>query len=139
MLLDLVFTVVPALRVANSVDGDGSHADLTTTNDKFTLATTNWHHDVDWLEIGHHGLVDRTTAKDTGRLQGGTTTFDSVNGALAVDGVTQGIDNTAEESRTNGNIDDLAGTFTVSPSLMRRSLPKMETPTLSASKSRHMP
>ena len=29
--------------------------------------------------------------------------------------------------------------FTVSPSLMRRSLPKMETPTLSTSKLRHMP
>ena len=49
--------------------------------------------------------------KDTGRLQGGTTTFDSLNGALTVDVVTQGIVNMAEESRTNGNIDDFTGTF----------------------------
>lgn len=48
------------------------------------LATTNWHHDVDWLETSHHGLVDRMTGKDTGCLQGGTM-FNSLNRALVVD------------------------------------------------------
>ena len=56
-------------------------------------------------------LTVRTTGKDTRHLQGGTT-FNSLNGALILSiGLPQGIDNMAKESRTNGNIDDLAGTF----------------------------
>ena len=98
------------LLVENSVDGNGSLADLMIINDKLMLAMTNWCHDIHWLETGHHGLVDRMAGKDTGCLQGGTM-FDSLNGALAVDGVTQGIDNMAKESRTNRNIDNLAGIF----------------------------
>ena len=76
-LLDLIFTIVPALLVEDSVNGNGSLAGLMVTNDKLTaLAMTNWHHGVDWLETGHHGLVDQMTGKDTGHLQGGMMMFD---------------------------------------------------------------
>ena len=83
------------------------------TNDELALTRPmdTRHHDIDWLETGHHGLIDRATWKDTGRLQGRTMTLGGLNGALAINGVTQGINNTAKETGDNGNVDDLAGMF----------------------------
>lgn len=110
-LLVLVLAVVPPLLVENGVDGDGGLTSLTITNDKLTLATTDGDHGVDGLDTGHHRLVDGTTGKDTGGLEGGTTTLSGVDGALAVNGVTKGVNDTAEEARADGNVDNLASTL----------------------------
>ena len=110
-LLRLVLAVVPPLLVENGVDSDGGLAGLTVTDDQFTLATTNGHHGVDGLDTGHHGLVDRAAGKNAGSLERRTLALGGVNGALAVDGVAQGVDDTAEETRADGNVDNLAGTL----------------------------
>lgn len=110
-LLSLIIAVVPSLLVEDGVNGDSGLAGLTVTNDKLTLATTNRNHGVDGLETSHHGLVDGATRQDTGGLDGGTATLSSLNGALAVDGVTESVDNTAKEAGTDGNVDNLASTL----------------------------
>ena len=110
-LLGLVLALVPALLVKDGVDGDGRLAGLTVTDDELTLATTNGNHGVDGLDTGHHGLVDGTTGKNTGGLEGGTATERSVDGTLSVDGVTESVDDTTEKFRADRNIDNLAGTL----------------------------
>ena len=110
-LLGLVIAVVPPLLVEDGVDGDGGLTSLTVTDDELTLATTNGHHGVDGLDTGHHGLVDGTTGKNTGGLEGGTATERSVDGTLSVNGVTESVDDTTEKFRADRNIDNLAGTL----------------------------
>ena len=57
-LLLVILAIVPALLVENSVNSNNSPAGLTVTNNKLTLTTTNWDHDIDWLESSHYRQVD---------------------------------------------------------------------------------
>jgi hypothetical protein len=66
------------------------------------LATT------DGPNTSHHGLVHGATRKNSRSLQSGTTALGGLNGALAVNGITERVNDTTEECRTNWNIDDLA-------------------------------
>ena len=109
-LLVLVLAVVPPLLVEDGVDGDGGLAGLTVTDDKLTLATTDGHHGVDRLDTRHHGLVDGATGENAGSLEGRTATLSGLNGTLAIDGVTEGVDDTAKEVGADRNVDDLAST-----------------------------
>jgi hypothetical protein len=159
-LLGLVVAVVPALLVENGVEGDGSLAGLTITNDKFTLSTSNGNHGIDGLETSLHGLIDRAARKNTGSLDLSTAPLLGVERTLAINGIAESIDDTAKELRTDWYIDlcrrlvsyptDIkffGGVLltispvrlTVSPSLTRRSDPKSTTPTWPASKFMHMP
>ena len=110
-LLVFFLTVIPSLLVEDGVDGDGGLAGLTVTNDQFTLATTNGDHGVDGLETSHHGLVDRATGQDTRSLEGSTATLGSLDRTLAVNGVTESINDTTEETGADRDIDNLASTF----------------------------
>ena len=69
----------------------------------------------------------------------GTTMFNSLNGALAVNGVTQSINNMAKESRTNSNINNLTSTFNGITFLDETIGTGGGNLALSASKFRHMP
>lgn len=73
--------------------------------------TTYRDQSVDGLETGLHGLVDRATGQDTGSLELGLGTANRVDGALAVDGVTQSVNDTAEQAGADGDVDNLAGTL----------------------------
>lgn len=110
-LLVLVLAVIPSLLVEDGVNGNGGFAGLTITNDEFTLTTTNGHHGVDGLETGHHGLVDGATGQDTRSLERGPAALSSLDGAFAVNGVTESVDDTAEETGADRDIDNLASTF----------------------------
>jgi hypothetical protein len=68
-------------------------------------------HGVDGLDTSHHGLVDRATGQDTRGLEGGMTTFGSIDRALSIDGISESVDDTPEQLRTNWDIDNLAGTL----------------------------
>jgi hypothetical protein len=104
-LLGLVGAVVPALLVEDGVETDGSLAGLTVADNQLTLATADGDHGIDRLETGLDGLVDGTAGKNAGGLDLGTAALLGLDGALAVDGVTQGIDDTAEQLRTDGDVD----------------------------------
>jgi hypothetical protein len=77
---------------------------LTITNDQLTLATTNGHHCVDGLKTSLHWLVDGSSRKDTRGLQLGTTLLAGLDGSLAINWVTKGINDTTKELNSNGNV-----------------------------------
>lgn len=107
-LLGLVVGVVPPLLVEDGIQSDGSLSGLTVTNNQLTLATADRNHSVDGLETGLDGLVDRATGQNAGGLDLGTGTLLGVEGSLSIDGVTESVDDTAEQLRADGDI-DLAG------------------------------
>lgn len=98
-------TLVPALLVQHSVESDGGLASLTITDDQLTLTTTDRHHGVDSLETSLHRLVDGTTGQNAGGFELSTTLLLGLDRALAVDGLTEGVDDTAEQLRPNWDID----------------------------------
>jgi hypothetical protein len=104
-LLGLIATVVPTLLVEHGVESDGSLTGLTVTNDQLTLTTADRNHGVDTLHTSLDGLVDGLTGQNAGSLKLGTALLLGVQGALAVNGVTKSVDNTAEELRADGNVD----------------------------------
>jgi hypothetical protein len=104
-LLVLVVGVVPSLLVENGVQSDGSLASLTITNDQLTLTTADRNHGVDRLETSLHGLVDGLARQNAGSLELSTALLLSINGTLAVNGVTKGIDNTAKHLGADRDID----------------------------------
>lgn len=156
-LLGLVVGVVPPLLVENGIQGDSGLSGLTITNNQLTLATADGNHSIDGLETGLDGLVDRLTGQNAGSLELSTALLLAVDGALAVDRVTEGIDDTTKHLGADRDIDlrrvnrlnqcIVGGTvltispvrLTVSPSLTRRSEPKSTTPTWPASRFMHMP
>ena len=104
-LLGLVVGVVPPLLVEDGVKSDGSLTGLTVTNDQLTLTTADGHHGVDGLKTSLYGLVDGVTGKNTGGLLLGTTLLSGLDGTLAVDGVAEGVNDTAEKSLADGDVD----------------------------------
>lgn len=104
-LLALVTSAVPPLLVKHSVKGDGSLSGLTVTNDQLTLTTANWHHGVDGLKTGLHWLVDGLTRKNTWGLELGTALLGGLEWTLAIDWVSEGVNDTAKELHTDWNID----------------------------------
>jgi hypothetical protein len=103
-LLRLVTAGVGALLVQDGVQGDGRLSGLTITNDQLTLTTANGHHGVDTLQTSLHRLVDGATRQDTRGLKLGTALLLGVDGTLAINGVTQGIDDTAQQLRADRDI-----------------------------------
>jgi hypothetical protein len=110
-LLGLLGAIVPLLLVKNGVEGDGGLSGLTITNNQLTLTTTDGDHGVNALDTSQHGLTDGLTGENTGGLDLGTATLRGGDGALSIDGVTEGIDDTAQKSLTDGEIDNVTGTL----------------------------
>lgn len=110
-LLGLVAGVVPPLLVQHGVQGDGGLSGLTVTNNQLTLTSANGHHGVDGLETGLYGLVDGATGQNAGGLELRTALLLGVEGALAVDGVAEGVDDTTEQLGADGDVDNFSGTL----------------------------
>lgn len=104
-LLGLVGGVVPPLLVEDGIQSDGGLSGLTVTDNQLTLATADGNHSIDGLETGLDGLVDRATGQNARGLDLGTGSLLGVEGTLAVNGVTEGVDDTAEQLRADGHID----------------------------------
>lgn len=104
-LLGLIRSIVPALLVKNGVKSDGSLPGLAITNDKFTLSTPNGNHRIDRLQAGLYGFPDRLAGKNAGSLDLSTSSLLSIKRSLAINRVTEGIDDTSEKCFTNRNVD----------------------------------
>ena len=61
---------------------------------------------VDGLETSLHGLVHGLSGDDTGGLELDSLAKIALDGAVAIDGVAEGVDNTTEHALTDGDIDD---------------------------------
>ena len=110
-LLLLLVTGIDALLVENGVEGDGSLSGLTVTDDKLTLTTANGHERVDGLQASLDGLADGLTGQNAGGLELSTALLGGLNGTLAIDGLAEGVDDTAQHGLADGNIDNLTGTL----------------------------
>jgi len=110
-LVGLIVGAVPPLLVKHGVQSDGSLTGLTITDNQLTLTTTDGDHGVDRLETGLDGLVDGLTGENARGLDLSTTLLLGVEGTLSVDGVTEGIDDTAEKLGSDRDIDNLSGTL----------------------------
>lgn len=84
---------------------------LSVTNDQLTLTTANGHQGIDGLDTSLHGLAHRHTWDDAGGLDADTETILGVDGTFAIDGITQSIDNTAEQLITDWDVDNGTGTL----------------------------
>lgn len=58
-----------------------------------------------------HGFVHGLSGDDTGGLELDTLAHVGLDGAKAVDGVTEGVHDSAEHALTNGHIDDRTGSL----------------------------
>jgi hypothetical protein len=110
-LLGLLSAIVPLLLVKNGVQGNGGLSGLTITNNQLTLTTTDGDHGVNALDTSQHRLTNGLTGKNTRGLDLSTAALRGGNGTLSVDGVTEGIDDTAQKSLTDGEIDNVTGTL----------------------------
>lgn len=104
-LLGLVVGAVPSLLVEDGIQGNGGLSGLTVTDDQLTLSTADGNHGVDRLETGLYGLVDGLAGQNAGGLKLSTALLLGVEGTLAIDGVTESVDNTAEQLGADGNVD----------------------------------
>jgi hypothetical protein len=104
-LLALVGRVVPSLLVQHGIESNSGLTSLTVTNDQLTLTTADGDHGVDTLQTSLDGLVDGTTGQDTRGLELSTALGLGVDGALAINGVTKGVNDTAKEFWTDRNVD----------------------------------
>ena len=91
--------------VKHGVESDGSLTGLTVTNDQLTLTTADGNHGVDGLETSLDGLTDGLTGQDTRSLQLSTALLGGLDGTLAINGVTESVNDTAEKSLADGDID----------------------------------
>jgi len=108
-LLGLITLVVESLLVQDGVESDGGLTSLSITDDQLSLASADWDEGVDGLESGLHWLVDGLSGDDAWGFDVDSSSLFGVDWALAVDGVTEWVDNSAEELWADWHIDDGAG------------------------------
>ena len=110
-LLLLVGTVVPLLLVKNGVDGNGGLSGLTVTDDKLTLTTSDRNQGVDRLETSLHRLVDGSSGQNTGGLKLGLGSVSGLDRSFTVNGLSQSVNNTAEKTGSDWDIDNLSSSL----------------------------
>ena len=98
-----------ALLVDDRVEEDRRLAGLPVAEDELALATADRNHGVDRLDPGLHRRVDALAGDHAGRdLLHGARLL-GLDRALAVDGLTERVDDTAEQFRPDRHLDDPAG------------------------------
>lgn len=105
-LLLVVFALHPSLLVDDRVNGNGSLASLSIADDQLTLASADGHKRVDGLDARQHGLAHTDTRDNARSLHADTSTLGRLDGALAVNGVTEGVHDAAEQLIANWHVDD---------------------------------
>ena len=109
--LIVIILIEVLLLVENGVNSDSGLTSLSITNDELTLSTANGHEGIDTLEASLHGLVHRLSGDDTGSLKLNTLSLLRFNWAKTINGVTKGIDDTAEHTLSNRDIDNRSGSL----------------------------
>src|SRR5450432_2267688 len=108
--LDLLVGLrVERLLIEDGVERDRGLAGLAVADDQFALATADRDQGIDRLQPGRHRLVDRFARNDAGRLDVDAHPFVGFDRALAVDRITELIDDAAEQALADGGVDDGAG------------------------------
>ena len=98
-----------ALLVQDGVDGDRGLARLTVTDDQLTLATADRGHGVNGLDAGLERLAHRLTTGDARGLDLHASSLGGVQRALAIDRLTESVDDTTQQGVAAGDLEDAAG------------------------------
>merc|ERR1719468_400394 len=106
-----VITLVEPLLVNDGIDGNSGFASLSVTNDQLTLTTTNGDKRVNSLDTSLHRLSDGLSGDNTGGLETDTELVLSYKRALAVNGGSQSVNNTAQQLSSDRNVDNSASTL----------------------------
>lgn len=105
---DGLISFVGAFLVDDGVDGDSRFAGLTVTDDQLALSASDGDHAIDGLESGLKGFMDGLAGDDTGGFEFNAAAVLGLEGAFAVDGDTEGVDDATDKSITDGDFDDAA-------------------------------
>mmetsp|Transcript_55696 Transcript_55696/g.150143 ORF Transcript_55696/g.150143 Transcript_55696/m.150143 type:complete len:319 (+) Transcript_55696:905-1861(+) len=105
----LIRRIVDGLLVEDRVDGNGSLACLTITDDELSLTTANRDQAVHSLQARGHGLVHALPRDDARRLELDTPPRLGQDGALAINRHAKGIDHASEQLGADGHVHDGAG------------------------------
>mmetsp|Transcript_34403 Transcript_34403/g.111957 ORF Transcript_34403/g.111957 Transcript_34403/m.111957 type:complete len:320 (+) Transcript_34403:990-1949(+) len=105
----LIRRIIDGLLVEDRVDGNGSLACLTITDNELSLTTANRDQAVHSLQARGHGLVHALPRDDARRLELDTPPRLGQDGALAINRHAKGIDHASEQLGADGHVDDGAG------------------------------
>ena len=98
-----------ALLIDDRIDSDGGLAGLAVANDQLTLSAADWHHRINGLQSGLHGLIDRLTLNYARRDLLDRRRLCRINRTLAIDWRTQCINNSSQQRLTDGHFKNTAG------------------------------
>lgn len=97
--------IVEPTLVEDGIEDDGGLSSLTISNDQLTLPSTDWNHCVDSLQSSLDRLIDGPPGKNTGRFGLGTSGLFRIDGPLAINGVTERINNASQQLWSHGYFD----------------------------------
>ena len=107
----LVAAGVDRLLVEDGVEDDGGLAGLAVADDQLALAAADGDQRVHCLEAGCHRLVHRLARQDARRLHVDAHLLVVLDRALAIDRIAERVDDAAEQTLADGNLDDGARTL----------------------------
>ena len=100
---------VLALLVDDGIGRDGGLAGRAVADDQLTLAAADGDHGVDGLDAGLQRLLDGLALDDAGGAALNGAVLGGLDGACAVDGLAQCVDDTADQCLAHRDGHDLAG------------------------------
>ena len=105
---DVDADAVLPLLVEDRVDGDGRLADAAIADDELALAAADRHERVDGLDARLQRLLDRLAVRDARRVVLDRTRLRRLDGALAVDGTAERVDDASDHGLADRHLHDLA-------------------------------
>ncbi len=100
---------IAALVVDDGVKGDGGLAGLAVADEQFALAAADGNHGIDGLDAGGHGLAHRLTVNDAGGDALDRIELGGDDGTLVIDGLTERVDDAANDGVADGHAHDGSG------------------------------
>ena len=101
----------PGIALVNDgIHRNGSFSGLTVADNQLTLTATNRHHRIDGFKAGLQRLVNGLAFDNAGRDFFDGRAFAGFDVALAVNGLSEGIDNTPQQFAPDRHFEDASGT-----------------------------
>jgi hypothetical protein len=107
--VDKITRLMSLLLVEDGVDGDSGFSGLSITDDEFSLSSSDGDQTVDGFKTGLHGFVDGLSGNDTGSLNFNSISILGFDCSVAVDGVSEGVEDATQHFFSDRDIDNGAG------------------------------